>query len=283
MNLLSWFAPLNIWEQQLSQAWETFKTPYKHLDQAPAQALDQCYSIFFLSLNCRKIGDEAGFAPTIQYYGSHYYPLSLGSPYLRKIEKALFIRNQVIPDAIWPKPEEDAPWDHLPAKYTQKIKKILDETNNPQVSTGSSSSTTAMEGSQTIVCTQPPRFQSEGPSYEEEFKYSSFANDPFEFAQQPWEDAVNTNTEDLAKLGIFDTPPEVTQSCKIRYDLTPPETHTVPPPRPDTQQLWFTDEDWEDPEIREEVLRIIDEIEALDAAERRARYERERQTRRRHT
>ncbi|GMN64945.1 hypothetical protein TIFTF001_034017 [Ficus carica] len=225
MNLLSWFAPLNIWEQHLSQA----------------------------CLNCRKVGDKAGYAPSINYYGSHHYPLSFGSPYLRKIEKALFIKNQVIPDDIWAKPEKDTPWDHLPAKYTQKIKKILDEINNPEVSTGSSSSATAMEGSQSIICSQPIRFQSKGPSYEEEFKFSSFANDPFEFSQQPWEDAVNSNTEDLAKLGIFDTPPEVTQSCKIRYDLTLPETHIVPPPevhtttRPDTQQLWFTDEDWEDP------------------------------------
>ncbi|GMN46237.1 hypothetical protein TIFTF001_015425 [Ficus carica] len=288
MNLLSWFAPLNIWEQHLSQAWESFKRPYKHLDQTPAQALDQCYSIFFLSLNCRKIGDEAGFAPSIEYYGSHHYPLPLGSTYLRKIEKALFIKNQVIPDDIWPKPEEDAPWDHLPAEYNQKIKKILDEINNPEVSTGSSSSATAMEGSQSIICSQPIRFQSEGPSYEEEFKFSAFANDPYEFSQQPWEDAVNSNTEDLAKLGLFDTLPEVIQSCKIRYDLTPPETHIAHPPeehtttRPDTQHLWFTDEDWEDPEFREEILRIIDEIETLDAAERRARNEQERQTKRRH-
>ncbi|GMN30129.1 hypothetical protein TIFTF001_049587, partial [Ficus carica] len=57
MNFLSWFAPLNIWEQHLSQAWESFKRPYKHLDQTPAQALEECYSIFFLSLNCRKIDD----------------------------------------------------------------------------------------------------------------------------------------------------------------------------------------------------------------------------------
>ncbi|GMN22494.1 hypothetical protein TIFTF001_040271 [Ficus carica] len=145
-----------------------------------------------------------------------------------------------------------------------------------------------MEGSQSIICSQPIRFQSEGPSYEEEFRFSAFANDPYEFSQQPWEDAVNSNTEDLARLGILDTSPEVTQSCKIRYDLTSPETHIVHPPeectatRPDTQHLWFTDEDWEDPEFREEILRIIDEIETLDAAERRARNEQERQTRRRH-
>ncbi|GMN26508.1 hypothetical protein TIFTF001_040876 [Ficus carica] len=238
MNLLSWFAPLSIWEQHLSQAWEKFKSPYRHLEETPAQAIDHCYSIFFLSLNCRKI-------------------------------------------------EEDSPWDHLLTEYTQKIKKILDDINNPQVSAELSSSTTNKEGSQSIMCSQPIRFQSEGPSYEEEFKYSSFAENPFEFSQQPWEDAVNTSIEDQARLGIFDTPPEFTQSCKIRYDLTSPETHTVPPPelhtKPDTQQLWFTDEDWEDPEIREEVLRIIDEIETLDAAERRAKKEQERQTRRRHT
>ncbi|GMN21485.1 hypothetical protein TIFTF001_047287 [Ficus carica] len=289
MNLMSWFAPLSIWEQHLSQAWEQFKSPYKHLEETPAQAIDQCYSIFFLSLNCKKIGDKTGFAPHIEHYGSHNYPISLGSPYLRKIEKALFIKNQVIPDDIWPKPEEDAPWDHLPAEYTQIIKKILDDVNNPQVSAESSSSTTVMEGSQSIMCSQPIRFQSEGPSYEEEFKFSSFVDNPYEFSQQPWEDTVNTNTKDLARLGIFDTPPEFTQSCKIQYDFTSPKTHTVPPPelhtapKPDTQQLWFTDKDWEDPEIRKEVLRIIDEIETLDAAERRAKKEQERQTRRRHT
>ncbi|GMN61754.1 hypothetical protein TIFTF001_030858 [Ficus carica] len=218
-------------------AWEQFKSPYKHLEETPAQAIDQCYSIFFLSLNCRKIGDKTGFAPYIELYGSHNYPLSLGSLHLRKIEKALFIKNQVIPDDIWPKPEEDAPWDYLPAGYTQKIKKILDEVNNPsQVSTESSSSTSAIEGSQSIMCSQPIKFQSEGPSYEEEFRFSQFTNDPHEFSQQPWEDAVNTNTEDLARLEIFDTPPEFTQSCKIRYNLTPPETHTVPPPELHTAQ-----------------------------------------------
>ncbi|GMN61756.1 hypothetical protein TIFTF001_030845 [Ficus carica] len=264
MNLLSWFAPLSIWEQYLSQAWEQFKSPYKHLEETPAQAIDQCYSIFFLSLNCRKIGDKTDFAPYIELYGSHNYLLSLG--------------------------KEDAPWDYLPAGYTQKIKKILDEVNNPpQVSTESSSSTSAIEGSQSIMCFQPIRFQSEGPSYEEEVRFSQFTNDPHEFFQQPWEDAVNTNTEDLVRLGIFDTPLEFTQSCKIRYDLTPPETHIVPPPelhtaqKSDTHQLWFTDEYWEDPQIREEVLRLIDEIEALDAAERRAKMEQERPTRRCHT
>ena len=204
------------------------------------------------------------------------------------MEKQLFLRNRVIPDEIWPGPEEDAPWDKLPTEYTKKIKRILDELNSPPTSPSSSSGPIIDEGPKIAYKpklafntdtgssseqSQPIRFQSEGSTFEEEHVlYQQY--DPYEFSQKPWPDSDYSQTENLARLGISVSSPEITQSCKIKYDLTPPATHIAP--RPDTQQLWFTDEDWEDPQCREEILRLIDEIEAIHVAEQAHKAEEER-------
>ncbi|GMN22232.1 hypothetical protein TIFTF001_050190 [Ficus carica] len=130
---------------------------------------------------------------------------------IRQIEKLLFIKNQVIPDEVWPKLEKNAPWDKLPTEYTQKIRRILDEVNNPETSRGSSTSS----GPSTIPSSssepgttqkpatprpsdleesQPVRFQSEGLSIEEEFRFIQWAQDPYD--QDPFD------PEELRKLNI---------------------------------------------------------------------------------
>ena len=102
MDLLSWFAPLNIWDRYLSFEWERFKQRYQEAQQIPIKALIKCYIIFLISLNCRSIGNgEVAFAPSIEIQGSHEWPPSpMGNPHIRQIEKLLFIKNQVIPDEV---------------------------------------------------------------------------------------------------------------------------------------------------------------------------------------
>ncbi|GMN57094.1 hypothetical protein TIFTF001_026198 [Ficus carica] len=73
---------------------------------------------------------------------------------------------------------------------------------------------------------QPVRFQSEGPSIEEELWFIQWAQDPYD--QDPF------NPKELRKLNI--SPPQSTQN-----------------------------EDWEDEQSRQELLRLIDEIEAIEA------------------
>lgn len=211
---------------------------------------------------------------------------------IRMLEKQLFLRNRVIPDEIWPGPEEDASWDSLPTGYTKKIKQILDELNSPKSSPSSSPSPVAdladagpditykpkqkkTDAGSTSQQSQPIRFQFEGLTSEEKnFLYQQY--DPYEFSQKPWEDSIMTETENLAKLELSVSSPQVTQSCQMTYEQTPSETHLVPRSRPDTQDVWFTDEDWEDPQFRAEIFRIIDEMEAIHVAEQAHKVEEER-------
>ena len=231
MDLLSWFAPLSIWDQYLTLEWDKFKLRYPGVSQIPIEALDRCYTIFFLSLNCKNLGNgEVAYAPQIKVYRSHEWPLSpLGSPHLRYIEKLLFISNREIPDEIWPKPSEDTPWDKIPTKYTQQFKKILDEINKPSSSTtepgpSSTSSDPVQIPSSTEKTeeSQPIRFQSEGPSYEEDFRFMQWSQDPYD--QEPFD------PEELKKLGITNTSTtsQASQSCTFKYSLTPVETHSTP-------------------------------------------------------
>ncbi|GMN62560.1 hypothetical protein TIFTF001_031649 [Ficus carica] len=268
MDLLSWFAPLSIWQQYLSREWERFQRRHQKKIQSHEDALNNCYTIFLISLNCTKVGEnQTGFAPTIEVYGTNEWPLSpKDNPQIRMLEKQLFLKNRVIPDEIWPGPEEDAPWDRLLTEYTKKIKRILDELNSPQ------SSPSSDNGPITDLADEGPSI-SEGLSLEEEqLLYQRY--DPYEYSQKPWEDSINSQTENLVRLGISVSTPEVTQSCQMHYNLTPPETHSIS--RPDTQLLWFTDEDWEDPQFRAEILRIIDEQEAIQIEEQIIKAEEER-------
>ena len=42
------------------------------------------------------------------------------------IQKSLFEKNQIIPPELWPKPEEDAPWETFPSDYTRKTTRALE-------------------------------------------------------------------------------------------------------------------------------------------------------------
>ncbi|GMN18943.1 hypothetical protein TIFTF001_046874 [Ficus carica] len=191
MDLLSWFAPLSIWDQYLSFEWERFTK-----------------------------------------------------------------RNR--PDEVWPKSEEDAPWERFPARYTQQIKRVLDKTN---VGPSSTPKTTEPEQAQSI------HFQSEGPSLEKEFRFIQWSQDPY--SPEPF------NPEDFIKLGI--SPPssqeqsQSTHNCSFKYHIAQ-ETRVAP--QPDTLRVttketiptppWLTDKFWENEENVQQVLQLIDDMERAE-------------------
>ncbi|GMN48230.1 hypothetical protein TIFTF001_017390 [Ficus carica] len=251
-----------------------FKQRFQEVYPIPVEALTKCYTIFLISLNCKPIRNgEVAFAPSIEIQGSHEWPLSpMGNPHIRQIEKLLFIKNQVIPE----KPEEDVPWERLPTKCTQQIKRILDE-DNTGTSSGSSTSSrpstipssTSGSGSTPKPAeseeSKPARFQSEGPSFEKEFRFIQWAQDPYD--QEP------IDPEELRKLGISSSStqeqPQVAQSYTFKYNVST-ETHSSPQPCSHRicHSEWYTDKFWEDEQNRQEILQLIDEIEDIEATER---------------
>ncbi|GMN21836.1 hypothetical protein TIFTF001_040130 [Ficus carica] len=126
----------------------------------------------------------------------------------RQLETLLFIKNHIIPDEVWPKPEEDAPWEKFPANYTKQIKEVLDKAN-----AGPSSTPKIDEPKED----QTISFQSEGLSLEEEFQFIQWAQNPY--SPEPF------NPEDFIKLGISPPPnfsqgqPQSTQSCLFKYQI----------------------------------------------------------------
>nr|GMN21827.1 hypothetical protein TIFTF001_040119 [Ficus carica]GMN21863.1 hypothetical protein TIFTF001_040127 [Ficus carica] len=127
---------------------------------------------------------------------------------IRQLETLLFIKNHIIPDEVWPKPEEDAPWEKFPANYTKQIKEVLDKAN-----AGPSSTPKIDEPKED----QTISFQSEGLSLEEEFQFIQWAQNPY--SPEPF------NPEDFIKLGISPPPnfsqgqPQSTQSCLFKYQI----------------------------------------------------------------
>ncbi|GMN44708.1 hypothetical protein TIFTF001_013900 [Ficus carica] len=256
IDLLSWFASLSIWDQYLSFEWEIFTKRQHQQLQIPVAALTKCYTIFLINLNCKTTGkDQVAFAPSIEIHGSHEWPLSpMGNVQIRQLEKLLIIKNHTIPDEVWPKPEEDAPWERFPVRYTQQIKKVLDEANAGPSSTPKM---TEPEEAQSI------HFQSEGPSLEEEFQFIQWAQDPY--SSEPF------NPKDFTKLGVSPPPSQSTQSCSFKYQIAQ-ETHVAP--QPVTLRVseieaaptppWLTDQIWENEENVQQVLQIIDDAEQTE-------------------
>ena len=117
IDLLSWFAHLSIWDQYLSFEWERYTKRQFQQQEIQVEALTKCYTIFLIGLNYKSTGkDQVAFAPRVEIHGSHEWPLSpMGNVHIRQLEKLLFIKNHTIPDEVWPKPKEDAPWEKFPA------------------------------------------------------------------------------------------------------------------------------------------------------------------------
>ncbi|GMN47838.1 hypothetical protein TIFTF001_017024 [Ficus carica] len=153
MDILSWFAPLNIWDRYLSLAWDRFKIRYQ----------------------------------------------------------------EVIPDEVWSKPEEDAPWDKLLTGYTQKIKKILEEVNNPGTSTGSSTSSgpsTIPSSNSEPGSTQKP--ETPHPEDSEEFQ-------PVKFQSEDHPLKKTSGSSSLLKTHMIKTPLTRKNSESSTYHhLNPP-------------------------------------------------------------
>ncbi|GMN58748.1 hypothetical protein TIFTF001_027846 [Ficus carica] len=208
MDILSWFAPLSIWDQYLSFEWERFTKRQFQQQEIPVEALTKCYTIFLISLNCKSTGKDQ----------------------TRQLKKLLFIKNQTIPDEVWSKPEEDAPWEKFPAKYTQQIKEVLDKANAGPSSTPK---TTEPEKAQTI------RFQSEGPFLEKKFQF------------------IQTKQPELF-VQIPDSP---------RYPCHPqPDTLRVSEREATPTPPWLTDKFWENEENVQQVLQIFDDTGRAEIA-----------------
>ncbi|GMN60194.1 hypothetical protein TIFTF001_029283 [Ficus carica] len=221
-----------IWDRYLSFEWEIFTKRQFQQQEIPFEARTICYTIFLISLNCKSTGNDQ----------------------IRQLKKLLFIKNHIITDEVWSKPEEDAPWEKFPAKYTQQIKEVLDKANAGPSSTPK---TTEPKKAQTIC------FQSEGPSLKEEFQFIQWAQDPY--SPEPF------NPEDFTKLGVSPPPFQSTQSCSFKYQITQ-DTHVAP--QPDTLRVserkatptppWLTDKFWKNEENVQHVLQIIDDTERAE-------------------
>ncbi|PON69363.1 hypothetical protein PanWU01x14_088040 [Parasponia andersonii] len=51
--------------------------------------------------------------------------VTIGNPEYRQLQKILFLKNGIIPNEIWPRPEDDAPWEHYSPAYTARMDKDM--------------------------------------------------------------------------------------------------------------------------------------------------------------
>ncbi|GMN67953.1 hypothetical protein TIFTF001_037012 [Ficus carica] len=175
MDLLSWFAPLNIWDQYLSHAWDRFKIRYQEMNPIPVEAINKCYTIFMISLNCRSIGDDqTGFAPNIEIYRSNEWPLSpMENPQIRMIAPVQVqapVQSQTpTQDSILPKSlqlqknpnQSDSNLKDLPSKKTSG------SCNSHKTHMIKTPSTRKNSGSSTYHHQKPPRVAHSNTMYQE--------------------------------------------------------------------------------------------------------------------
>lgn len=57
-----------------------------------------------------------------------FYPM--GHPVYRQLEKVLFLQKKIIPDQMWPTPENDTPWEQFPSYYSIKLQDGIDHYTN---------------------------------------------------------------------------------------------------------------------------------------------------------
>ncbi|GMN60192.1 hypothetical protein TIFTF001_029280 [Ficus carica] len=132
-------------------------------------------------------------------------------------------------DEVWSKPEEDAPWEKFPAKYTQQIKEVLDKAN-----AGPSS---------TPKTTEPE--ESPEPFNPEDFTKLGISPPPFQstkscsFKYQIAQDTHVAPQPDTLRVSEKEATP------------TPP---------------WLIDKFWENEENVQHVLQIIDDTERAETA-----------------
>ncbi|KAM6568870.1 hypothetical protein CsatB_016855 [Cannabis sativa] len=95
MDILSWYAPLEEWQKILWDEWEKNK-----------------------KIVCN---------PTFELYGSQEAPFREQDAEYRDLQKIIFEKNQTIPPEIWPRIEDDAPWEKFPLDYSRRIARALEK------------------------------------------------------------------------------------------------------------------------------------------------------------
>ncbi|PON63838.1 hypothetical protein PanWU01x14_128150 [Parasponia andersonii] len=83
-----------------------------------------CYTIIFLNMSFTKRGNIiTPNGTTIEVYEfTEHLMFPLDNPNYRRLQKILFLENDIIPDEIWPSENDDAPWEQFPHEYVRQMK-----------------------------------------------------------------------------------------------------------------------------------------------------------------
>ncbi|PON55850.1 hypothetical protein PanWU01x14_185280 [Parasponia andersonii] len=133
-DLLRWFHTLSDWDQILTDEWNKIKgkRPTTLVD-APKFPGDNsihifdCWTILFLNISFTKEGSTivSYTTNTEVYRSSEHQMVTIGNPEYRQLQKILFQKNGIIPDEIWPRPEDDASWEHYSPAYKAQMDKDM--------------------------------------------------------------------------------------------------------------------------------------------------------------
>ena len=80
-----------------------------------------CYTILLIDLSYKVTEDNSiPHSLSIKVYKINEHSMyHLGNPEYRELQKILFIKNNIIPDKIWPSASEEDPCEKFPYKYGQ--------------------------------------------------------------------------------------------------------------------------------------------------------------------
>ncbi|PON53918.1 hypothetical protein PanWU01x14_199150 [Parasponia andersonii] len=86
-----------------------------------------CWTILFLNISFTKEGSTivSYTTNTEVYRSSEHQMVTIGNPEYRQLQKILFLKNGIIPNEIWPRPEDDVPWEHYSPAYTARMDKDM--------------------------------------------------------------------------------------------------------------------------------------------------------------
>ena len=129
MEMLQWFKPLSWWNDNLELEWKKIKNdgPGDIAGSQPTNSANllNCYTILLLRIKChydQGPKSEISYNTSTQVYRSSKFPMpTINNSEYRELQKFLFLKNKIIPDEIWPSPEDDAPWERYSYEYTKQI------------------------------------------------------------------------------------------------------------------------------------------------------------------
>ena len=180
INLLSWFQPLQMWEQILTNLRKNIHKHRNPNSRHPDNLIlpSEFFSVFFLSLNPHnsKTLKAISLRPSVELYDSS----TLSANNLdcsRPIQKRLCEINSTIPAEIFSKLEDDAPWEQFPPE-TKKALEYYDMVANTRAHVN-------LEWTRTI---QPNLTQAPDHLQRQSADSSStnYQNSTFQDSQDPW-------------------------------------------------------------------------------------------------